>query len=313
MSKLVARKSLYYLSVLFALTLLTFLLFNVLPTDPARIILGIYADEQAVAELRRQLGLDKPLSLQYVSFLEKLIKFDLGRSYVDNSPVSSALLASFSLTLKLCLLSLAMSILYSFSLNYISYAWNSSVFRKALAWMHLTFISTPTFFSSVMLALLFGYWLPIFPLSGYAGGLYYLILPGIVLALYPAATLTKVLDDSISNVLKQPYIRAAQSFGFSKHRIFFKYVLRNALIPWISILTNQMAILFAGAFIVENVFSLPGLGQLVVKSILRKDYPMLQGIVILNGALFILLSIGTDIAYLLVDPRIRTQAKTVIA
>lgn len=307
MIRLLAGRTLYYVSVLLALSLFTFLLFNVLPADPARIILGIQADEQAVAQLRHKLGLDRPLPEQYVSFVADAVRFQLGRSYADDSLVSRLLIESLDVTARLCLLSLTLAVSYSVLVNSCYYAGRLRMLRRAFAWTHMSMISMPVFFSGIVLALVFGYWLPVFPLSGFTGGWYYLVLPSVALALYPAVTLARVLEESLAGVLAQPYIRTAHALGLSSRRVLCKYGLKNALIPWVSVLSNQLAVLLAGAFIVETVFSLPGLGQLVVKAILRKDFPVLQGVVMLNGALFILLTIGTDIVYLLLDPRIRTH------
>lgn len=295
----------YYTSLLVGIILFSFVLFHAIPTDPARIILGPNAGEKQVETLRKELGLDKPLSHQLVNYASRVIQFDFGKSYVDNRPVYHEVLEKFKVSLVLVGLSLLFVFLYIILVI-------SCPLR--LGWplelLNFLFISTPTFFSGIVIAILTFLFYPFTAFSGdfqSIEDLLYMLPPAFVLALYPMAILARILKQEMERIDNSAFITFARSQGLPELKIRFKYILKNALIPFLAAFSNQLPMLFTGAFIVEIIFSLPGIGSLLVKSILQKDMPMLEGVVILNGILFMVINLIFETLYPIIDPRIRKQ------
>ncbi len=295
----------YYTSLLLGIILFTFVLFHAIPSDPARIILGPNADEKQVATIRKELGFDKPLLQQLINYISRIVHFDFGKSYIDNRSVYYEVLEKFKVSLILVGLSLLFVFLYIILviLCFSRIHWPFEL-------LNFLFISTPTFFSGIVIAI------PTFlfyPFTVFSGGfqstedLLYMLPPAFVLALYPMAILARILKQEMERINNSAFITFARSQGLPEFKIRFKYILKNALIPFLAAFSNQLPMLFTGAFIVEIIFSLPGIGSLLVKSILQKDLPMLEGVVILNGILFIVINLIFETLYPIIDPRIRKQ------
>lgn len=295
---LVIGRILYHASILLALVTLVFLIFRILPGDPARLQLGLHADEASVARLRHALGLDRPWWVQYGSFLADALRLRLGASYETGEPVARLLMEHFRVTGPLSLLGLLLAGAYSLAVG----AWlgRRRPLTAVLEAIHFGMISTPVLFSGLALALVFGYLWPVFPLSGPVD-LRRLVLPAAAIALGPAAVLARILREGMAEAAAQPYILTARAFGLPEGRIRL-YILRNALGAWTAALSNQAAVLLTGAFIVENIFALPGMGWLAVRAIFRRDLPVLQGIVLWNGSLVVLVHALADLAYRLLHP-----------
>lgn len=283
--------------------LFTFILFHLIPADPARIVLGPNADEQQVQVLRKELGLDKPLSHQLIYYLSNAIQFNFGESYIDKRPVFYEVLEKFRVSL----------VLVSFSLFFVLfYVLLVILCPPQVYWLiellNYLFVSTPTFFTGVVVAIVT---FLLYPFTSFSGDFqsitdyFYIIPPAFVLALYPMATLAKILKQEIKKTNNSSFIINVRAQGMPELKIRFKHILRNVLIPFLAALSNQLPMLFTGAFIIEIIFSLPGIGSLLVKSILQKDFPMLEGIVIFNGSLFILINLLFETLYPIIDPRIR--------
>lgn len=276
-----------------------------IPADPARIALGPNADEQQVEVLRKELGLDKPFSHQLINYLSKAIQFNFGESYIDKRPVFYEVLEKFRVSL----------VLVSFSLFFVLFYVLFVISCPPQVYWHIEllnyiFVSTPTFFMGVVVAILTFLFYPFTSFSGNfqsVADYFYIIPPAFVLALYPMATLAKILKQEIEKINRSSFIINVRAQGLPELKIRFKHILRNVLIPFLAALSNQLPMLFTGAFIIEIIFSLPGIGSLLVKSILQKDFPMLEGIVILNGSLFILINLLFETLYPIIDPRIRKQ------
>ena len=295
----------YYSSLFLGITLFTFILFHMIPADPARIVLGPNADEQQVEVLRKELGLDKPLSHQLINYLSKVIQFDFGESYVDKRPVFYEVFEKFKVSLVLVSFSLF------FVLFYILFVISCP---PQVYWLiellNYLFVSTPTFFIGVVVAILTFLFYPFTSFSGdfqSSADYFYIIPPAFVLALYPMGILARILKQEMERINNSAFITFARSQGLPELKIRFKYILKNALIPFLAAFSNQLPMLFTGAFIIEIIFSLPGIGSLLVKSILQKDFPMLEGIVMFNGSLFILINLLFETLYPIIDPRIRKQ------
>lgn len=298
-----AKRITYYSSLLLGIILFTFILFHIIPTNPARIVLGPNADEQQVEILRKELGLDKPISHQLINYLSNAIQFNFGESYIDKRPVFYEILEKFKISLVLIFFSVI------FVLFYVLFVISCP---PQVYWLiellNYLFVSTPTFFMGVVVAIVT---FLLYPFTSFSGDFqsiadyFYIIPPAFVLALYPMATLAKILKQEIKKINHSSFIINVRAQGIPELKIRFKHILKNVLIPFLAALSNQLPMLFTGAFIIEIIFSLPGIGSLLVKSILQKDFPMLEGIVIFNGSLFILINLLFETLYPIIDPRIR--------
>lgn len=295
----------YYLSLQLGIMLFSFVLFHIIPTDPARIILGPQADERQVEVVRKELGLDKPLHIQFGDYLYGISRFDFGKSYIDNRPVYQEVCAKFKLSLFLVFLSSMFVLLYCF----VVMAGNRQI-NSLLKVLNFLLVSMPTFFSGTIIAILVFLYYPFTAFSGELESVYdylYMVPPAFVLALYPMAILARILNQQIESIYESLYIKYARVNGLSEWQIRYRHILKNAMIPFLAAFSNQLPMLFTGAFIVEIIFSIPAIGSLLVTSILQKDFPILQGIVIVNGAFFILINFLFETIYPIIDPRIKSS------
>jgi len=298
------------ISLLVGIATLTFLLFNIIPGDPARIMLGPNASEESVQLLRTELGTDRPLWEQYKLHLSKLLELNLGRSIIDERVVSGEIADKFTTTLKVGLSGLTIALIISYALNLLVFYVPAA---SSLLIITRFGVVTPTFFSGVTAALIFGVFLPVVPLSGYGSSestIFTLALPAFVTGLYPIAVMTGILREKIQEALNSLYVHSAFSLGFSRFHIFHAVILRTVAVSWLAGWVNLLSIVFVATLIVEVIFSIPGVGPLLVKSIQQKDYPMLQGIVIVNACFFISLSWISEALFRILDPRIRQHAET---
>ena len=281
--------------------LFSFILFHTIPGDPARIILGPYAEESRVLSLRKELGLDAPVHVQFFNYLKDISQLDFGRSYVDQRPVLDEVVKRFGISLHL----IVFCLLFIFSYNI--FVVQTIYSRKSTDFINFLFVSTPTFFSGLVVALIAYRYLPVYSFSGSFNSVrdyFYFVPPAFVLALYPMAILSRILAKELDKVLTNQYILAARAFALPERMIFYKYALRNAAVPYLAAFSNQLPMFFTGAFIVEIIFSIPGVGSLLVRSILQQDFPMIEGIIILNGIIFIMINLFFEMLYPLIDPRI---------
>jgi len=302
-----AKRIIYYTSLLAGIIFFSFILFHIIPTDPARIILGLNADEKQVETLRKELGLDKPMPQQLTNHVSRIIQFDFGRSYIDKRLVYQEVIEKFKVSL--VLVGLSHLFVFIYILLVISCPQQAQI-NGIIESINFLLISTPTFFSGVAVAILSFLFYPFTSFSGdfqSSADFLYMLPPAFVLAFYPIAILAKILKQEMQMINKSLFVTCARAQGVSELKIRFKHILRNALIPFLAALSNQLPMLFTGAFIVEIIFSLPGIGSLLVKSILQKDLPMIEGVVILNGILFIIINLVFEMMYPIIDPRIKKQ------
>lgn len=298
------KRSAYYLSIFLGIIFFSFVLFHVIPSDPARTILGPNAEQTQVDHLREKLGLDKPLSVQLGRYLKNVLTFDFGHSYIDDRNVFHEVENRFKITLSLIAVSMTIVFAYLFL---VILSFSSPLFQKCTDLLDFLMSSLPVFFSAIIVAIAVLYFSPVTFFSGNitsANDLLYLIPPAFVLGLYPMAILAGILKKEMSSVLKSPYITAEKSWGFSANTILFRYALRNTLIPILSALSNILPMLLTGAFIVEIIFSIPGIGSILIKSIMSQDFPMLECTVIVNGAFFVFVNLVFEYLYPLVDARL---------
>lgn len=295
---------LYYLSIFLGIIIFSFILFHIVPSDPARIILGPNADQQQVNQLRERLGLNEPLYVQFVSYLENVAMFNFGHSYVDNRNVFQEVIKRFQITLSL--MGVTVIILFLYLLTVV-FSFLVPGLRRCQDLIEFLMSSLPIFFSGIIVALFVVYFYPVTFFSGKLSSwsnIFYLMPPALVLSFYPMAILSKILKEEMSSVLLSSFVIAEKSWGFSDVVILYRYALKNVLIPVLSALSNILPVLLTGAFIVEIIFTIPGIGSLLIKSILERDFPMLECTVIINGAFFVIVNLGFEYLYPAVDPRI---------
>jgi len=273
---------LYYVSIFLGIITFAFLLFHVIPSDPARTILGPLASESQVNELRDKMGLNEPVYRQITQYLINLVRLDFGRSFVDDRNVYYEVRDRFKVTLSLISVSTIIIVLYLFIIvtTYLSQ-------RILILTNIIDFLisSLPVFFSGILVALITLYLYPMSFFPGYIRSItdfLYFIPPAFVLGLYPMAILSGILKRELSIILKSFYVQSEKALGFSDIIILYKYALKNALIPILSALSNILPVLLTGSFIVEIIFSIPGIGSVLIKSILERDFPMIEGITLVQ-------------------------------
>lgn len=278
----------------------------VIPGDPARLMLGQRADVASIDAIRKQLGLDDPIYMQYVRFMGKALHGDLGRSYSSNRDVLKTILETFPATALLAFSALLLSSVIGVTIGVIS-AVKPYTLSDNLSMMFALFgISFPPFAFGLIMALVFGSWLKLFPISGYINnGIIYLFLPMFTLALRPLAIIARLTRSSMLDVLGQDYVRTAKAKGVSEWRVIIKHALRNALNPVITTISAWLAALLGGAFFIEYIFNWPGIGLLAINSILSLDFPMIQGTVLFTAVIFIIINIFVDIIYAFLDPKVK--------
>jgi peptide/nickel transport system permease protein len=289
-------------TLLGALTLVFFLI-HLIPGDPVEVMLGETASAVQKEELRESLGLNRPLTAQYRGFLAGLATANLGRSLFQQTPVIELIRARIPATLELTLFAMAVAILLSFTLAMLGAMNQGSWIDRVALLFSLLGLSMPNFWLGPLLMIIFAIELGWLPVSG-RGGLDHLLLPSVTLGLGMAAILTRILRVSLLQIMREDYVRTARAKGLSEKQVWFKHTLRNALLSVITILSLQFGSLLAGAVITETIFSWPGIGRLTVQAIQTRDYPLVQGCVLIIATSYLLVNFLTDVFYHFIDPRI---------
>ncbi|RWR12138.1 ABC transporter permease [Paenirhodobacter populi] len=314
MARYLLTRSLMLCLSLLAASLVVFLAIEVVPGDPASYMLGMNAAPDTVAALRDQLGLDEPLAWRYLHWVFGMMRGDFGVSYTYKVPVAGLIADRLALSLPLAGLALALSAALALPLGLIAAARRGKAADAAVMGVAQIGIALPNFWFAMLLVLLFALRWQVLPAGGFPGwsdpvaALRSLILPAVALALPQAAILARVLRSALIETMDQDYIRTARAKGLSRSQALTRHALRNALIPVLTILGMQCAFLIAGAIIIENVFYLPGLGRLIFQAITQRDLIVVESGVMLLVVTVILVSFVTDLAYALVDPRLRRRA-----
>ena len=290
--------------VVFGVLCLVFFLIHLVPGDPVEVMLGESARPADREALRQALGLNQPIGTQFLNYLNGLLHFDLGTSLHTRRPISEILLERLPATLELSLAALLVALLIAFPLGVLSAVRKDSVWDHLAMGVSLGGVAIPNFLLGPLLILVFSLWLGWFPVSGREGP-GSLVLPALTLGTALAAILSRMLRATLLEVLNEDYIRTARAKGLAPRVVIWKHALRNALLPIITLLGLQLGALLGGAVITEVVFSWPGLGQLVIEAIQRRDYPLVQACVLLISLTYVVVNTLTDVAYGLADPRIR--------
>lgn len=282
---------------------LVFVLIHLVPGDPVEVMLGQTASAVDKEELRRSLGFDQPLSTQYRTFLEKLIVGDLGRSLYEQASVSAIIAARLPATLQLAVVALLMAIAIAFPLAILASVYRGGWIDRTALGFSLLGLSLPNFWLGPLLMILFSIQLGWLPVSG-RGGIGHLFLPALTLGLGMAAILTRILRSSLLSAMGEDFVRTARAKGLSERRVWLKHTLRNAMLSVTTIMGLQFGSLLAGSLITETIFSWPGLGRLTIQAIHTRDYPLVQGCVLVIAVSYVLVNFCTDLFYKLIDPRI---------
>jgi peptide/nickel transport system permease protein len=297
------QRLLLLVPTLFGALTLVFVLIHLIPGDPVEVMLGETATAADKEELRRNLGFDQPLSTQYGSFLIKLAAGDLGRSLYEQASVAEIIRARLPATLQLALSAMIAAILISFPLAVLAAVRRNSWVDRLALLLSLLGLSMPNFWLGPLLMIVFSIQLGWAPVSG-RGGLSHLFLPALTLALGMAAIVIRILRASLLQVMHEDYVQTARAKGLSEQRVWLKHTLRNALVSTLTIMSLQFGNLLAGSLITETIFSWPGIGRLTVQAIQTRDYPLVQGCVLVIAISYVLANFFTDLLYKLVDPRV---------
>jgi ABC-type dipeptide/oligopeptide/nickel transport system permease component len=302
----ILRRIIMLIPVLFGVTLVSFSLLHLVPGDPAEILGGQEATKEDVDRIRKEYGLDQPLVVQYAHFVGNAARGDLGISIQSRHPVRELLLQRLAFTLQLSLASVLVAAALGLLAGIISSTRQYSFFDTASMLGALFGISMPIFWLGILLILVFAAelrWLP----SGGTGSIRHLILPAIALGSASAAVIARMTRASMLEVTRQDYIRTARATGYQERVIIFRHALKNAMIPVLTVFGLEFGSMLGGAVLTETVFSLPGIGRLLVEGIFARDYPVVQGAMILVATTFVLVNLLTDVAYAFFDPRIRYE------
>jgi len=315
-ARYIVRRIFFILPVALLVSFLTFMIIHLIPGDPARLFLGESATPQTVAALRQQLGLDQPLPTQFVLWLWQAVHGNLGQSIQLQQPVLQAIIQRLPVTIELGVASLLYSLVIALPFGIYAAAHRNAWINKMVNVVTLFGTAIPSFVLGLLLILFFAVNLRIFPPGGYVpltedplGNLRDLILPVIALGTGSVAVNLRQIRASMSEVLSQDYIRTARAKGVVERRVNYIHALRNAIIPVLTIVGLQIGAILAGAFVVESIFLWPGIGQLAVLSIQAKDYPLVEGVVLLSALSYMATNLLVDICYAILDPRIRFDAK----
>ena len=306
MLRYILRRILMLVPVLFGVTLVSFSLLHLVPGDPAEVLGGQEATKEDVERIRREYGLDRPLAVQYLRFAANAARGDFGVSIQSRHPVRDLLLQRLTFTLQLSLASILVASAVGLLAGVVSSTRPYSLFDAASMLGALFGISMPIFWLGLLLILVFAvrlHWLP----SGGTGTLLHLILPAIALGGASAAVIARMTRASMLEVVQQDYIRTARAKGHREGVVILRHALKNAMIPILTVFGLEFGSMLGGAVLTETVFSLPGIGRLLVEGIFARDYPVVQGAMILVGTTFVLVNLLTDVAYAFFDPRIRYE------
>lgn len=310
----VLRRMLGMIPILFLITIGVFLVMQVLPGDPARMILGQEATPEALAAVRERLGLNQPLHMQYLSWLGNVLTGDLGRSMVDNSPVSRAIINALPVTLQITALALLVGLVIGVPAGVIAATSPGRLGDGVATFVGLTCISLPGFWVAVLLLYVFSLWLGWLPSSGFIRfsddpwqSFLHSIMPAIALGLRPAGIFMRLVRSSMIEVMKSDYVRSARAKGLTARAVILRHGLRTSLIPLVTILSVEFAALLGNVVVIDTIFGLPGFGRLIFNSVLRLDLTMMQSLVLIFAVAVIIINLVTDILYFVLDPRIKER------
>jgi peptide/nickel transport system permease protein len=306
------RRVLAVVPVMLVVATVTFVLIHLAPGDPASVIAGPYATPEDIGRLRHQLGLDEPLHVQLYRWYARLLRGDLGDSIFLRRPVLEAVRERLEPTVLLTLWGTLVAVLIGVPAGVVSARHHNSVVDQSFMALALVGLSVPNFLLGLLMILVFGVWLGWLPVAGYVPleegllrHLRSLVMPALALGLVQSALIARITRSSMLDVLREQYILAGRAKGLEERVVIYKHALKNAIIPTLTVVGITFALLIGGAVVIETVFNIPGVGRLIVSAVLRRDYPVVQGVVLLIAVAYTLINLAVDLAYLAIDPRIR--------
>lgn len=293
-------------------SIIVFMIVHLTPGNPAFLILGEDASEESIAQLETQLGLDKPIVLQFFNWLKNVVTGDLGQSVYSSEPVLDIILSRLGPTISITVLALIMILLIAIPIGVLAVWKRDTLLDPVFISVSLIGVSIPEFWLAMLLVLGFAVAIPIFPVAGYVPiiegvwpWLYHLILPAFVLAAVEIGLVARMLRDGMLESVNQDYTRTARAKGVRERNVLMKHVFSNALIPTTTVIGATVAGLLGGTVIIETIFTIPGIGQLLVDSIHRRDYPIIQGVILIIAGTYVIINLLVDLLYTFLDPRIR--------
>ena len=306
------RRALAIIPVMLVVATVSFVLIRLAPGDPASVLAGPDATTEDLVQLRTALGLDQPLPVQLVKWYARLAQGDLGQSIFLRRPVVQAVVERLEPTLLLTLWGTVLSILIGVPAGIVSARYHNTAVDQSFMALALLGLSIPNFLLGLVMILVFGVWLGWLPVSGYVPldegvwrNLRSLLMPAVSLGLVQSALVARITRSSMLDVLREQYILSGRAKGLSERAVVYKHALKNAIIPTLTVIGITVALLIGGAVVIETVFNIPGVGRLIISAVLRRDYPVVQGVVLLIAVTYTVINLLVDLAYLLIDPRIR--------
>lgn len=302
------KKLLLLIPLLIGVTSITFTLTKTLPGDPVYSMVGERAQPEVIEKIRKELGSDKNIIIQYLGYIKLLIKGEFGRSYYTNRKVIDDLLSKFPNTLKLASGAMIIAISLGLFLGFISAYKRGTFTDRIISSLSVTGLSIPVFLSGLLIMLLFSLKLKLFPPSG-TGDLRFLILPSVTLSLPALATLARVTRTTLIEVFDMPFVTTAKAKGITELKINFVHVLKNALIPIVTVIGLDFGSYLNGAVLTETIFGWDGIGRFIMEGIIKRDYPVIMGCIIVGTTIFVIINLIIDILYHSLDPRVRLYGK----
>lgn len=316
MNLYLVKRILALIPVLFVVSVVIFLIIHITPGDPASVILGESATAQDVEALRQQLGLDLPIYQQYMNWITDVLRGDLGESYFMKESVSEAIFSHLQPTLSLAILAQIIALLIAIPLGITAALRRGTAADQTVMGFSLLGMAIPSFLLALFLILLVGVKLQWLPVAGYKpleAGLWnhlkYLILPAVSLGAIQSALITRMTRSSMLEVLNMNYMKAARSKGVKDRQLIYKHALRNAFLPILTVIGQTFGGLVTGAVVTETIFNIPGIGQLIINSVERRDYEVIQGVVLFVTCVYVFINLIVDILYGVIDPRVRLERK----
>lgn len=299
-----AKRLLWTFGMLIGVSALVFLTMHLAPGDPAHLVAGMDAPPETIELIRKDLGLDQPILVQFKNFLVRVVQGDFGRSLHSNTKVSDQLIARFPVTLKLAAFSMALAIPLGLILGVVSATRRGTWTDRLTMVLAMTGTSLPIFWLGLLLLWAFSVQIGWFPVGG-DGGLRHYVLPAIALGTGPLGLIARLVRSSLLDVFEENYIRTARSKGLRESIVIYRHALRNALLTVVTAISVQLGSLLAGSVVTETVFSLHGLGEMMVRGIINRDFPLVQAPLLVIAISFMLINLLTDVLYTIIDPRIR--------